>query len=311
MVLTGAMLFMSFGAMNTSAAVAHATDTCLAPRGCTRLSENLPPPPVFLPRSGETPPADSPPAPDAGEFARRVSNRWCAPNVEGNSIASIFAPDLSALADLNALANLGGFDHFNIEQQITEISEGSYPARLPRWTGVDPALGGNTFAQFNDGFAWYYEEVPVAGQWLPTYDDPSVHVFDSSGRDTALEWRDAPNIGPRNAGVTLTFVDYLVGVYPDHSGVRISAAFADAKNVNFQWTLTQGEWGGQQRDVIRFVGFDAVEPGSQGAIKFLGFFGSDAGRLEETAGAVCDAAPRRSTHSRVRNAPAYRAIPAR
>jgi hypothetical protein len=275
-ILAGAVMLLSFSA----AADGLAADTCGAT--CVRLSDNLPPPPIFLPHSSETP---SPP-PDAGEFVRRVSNRWCGPIVTGNSIASQFAPDLSGLADLNALAHLGGFDHFNIEQQISEIAEGSYPARLPRWTGVDPALGGNTFAQFNDAFAWYYEEVPAAGQSLPMYDDPGVHVFDAEGRDTALEWRDAPNIGPRNAGVTLTFVDYLVGVYSDHSGVRISQAFADAANVNFQWTLTQGAWGAEPGH--RFGRFDQVEPGSEGAITFLGFFGNDADRLTQTTGAACE-----------------------
>jgi hypothetical protein len=196
-------------------------------------------------------------------------------SVSGNAISGMFRPKLAGLADLDALAIAGGFDHFNIEQDIIDISGAAAPSSLPRWTGVDPLPGGNTFYQFDDQFPWYYNEVPTPGAWMPMYDDPIALISGSLGEPIGLRWVDAPHIGPGNAGATITFADYLVGVRADHSGVRISDAFHAAQNVNFAWTFVQGPWGSDTRETIRFAGFDQSEPGSEGAINILGYFDGD------------------------------------
>jgi hypothetical protein len=199
----------------------------------------------------------------------------------------MFRPNLADMADLSALASAGGFDHFNIEQDIIDISGASAPSVLPRWSGVDPLPGGNTFYQFDDQFPWYYEEVPTPGAWMPTYDNPSILVFGAEGEAIGLRWVDAPHIGPTNAGITITFSDYLIGVRADHSGVRISDEFHNAQNVNFSWSFVQGPWGSDSRDTIRFAAFDQSEPGSEGAINFLGYFDSDPSQLTATQGTNC------------------------
>lgn len=209
------------------------------------------------------------------DFSARVSNAWCMASVRGNVILAMFQPNLIGMTDLHTLASAGGFDHFNIEQDIIDISGASAPELLPRWTGVDPLPGGNTFYQFDDQFPWYYNEVQTPGAWMPTYDNPSVLISGPAGEPIGLRWVDAPHIGPANAGATITFADYLVGVRADHSGVRISDAFRDARNVNFAWTFVQGSWGSDTRDSIRFAAFDQSEPGSAGAISILGYFDSD------------------------------------
>jgi hypothetical protein len=238
-------------------------------------------------------------------FSVRVSNGWCIPMLDGNSISSTFSPGLSGLPDLNALAQLGGFDHFNIEQEITDITGSVSPGSLPRWTGIDPSLGGNTFAQFDDQFPWYYDEVGKPDSWMPMYNDPRIFVYGSTGEISGLYWSDAPNLGPNNAGTRLTFVGYLVGVKSDHSGARISEQFPDAKNVNFSWTFTQGAWGSGSRELIRFSNFNEREPRSKGAVRFLGFFENDPARVSSTSGTPCN--PRglqrkipRSKHQRLR-----------
>ena len=221
------------------------------------------------------------------DFAARVSNAWCVADVSGNAISAMFLPNLAGFADLNALANAGGFDHFNVEQQITDISGAAVLGSLPRWTGVDPALGGNAFYQFDDQFPWYFDEAPAVGEWMPTYDSPNVLITGPSGEAVGFRWADAPNIGPSNAGATLTFTDFLVGVYPDHTGVRISQAFPHAQNVNFTWTFQQGNWGGGTSDTIRFGSFDSSEPGSEGSISVLGYFVGEQGQMILTPIAAC------------------------
>ena len=253
----------------------------------------------FAGQSDESPSSGTQVTPGAGgDFAARVSNSWCLPTIAGNSIVNTFRPNLSGLSDLTALANLGGFDHFNIEQDLTDISGSQFPGRLPRWTGVDPALGGNTFYQFDDQFPWYYDEVPSLGEWMPLYNNPAILVSDAAAATVGLDWRDAPNLSPANAGVSVSFTDYLVGVYADHTGVRISELYPGAKNVNFDWTFTQGDWGGNAPDLIRFGRFDQSEPGSAGSIVFLGFFGSNSGVLTPTPGNACTPPPERGRKSR-------------
>jgi len=277
--------------------ISRAPDCAVAVR-CVRLSDNLPAPPrtdlpaapQFVPGETVTPPHSivPPTAKDIADFVRRVSNGWCAVSVNGNAIADAFEPDLSGLADLNALADLGGFDHFNIEQDITDISHNDNPGLLPRWTGVDPAVGGNAYDQFDDAYPWYYNEVFKVGEWMPMYDNPDIYVTNPSAQYVGLNWQDAPNMGPRNAGTVLTFVDYLVGVYPDHTGVRISQAFANAQGTNFEWTFRQGRWGAKSRDRFRSPG--EPEPGSHGSIKFLGYFDADSSQLSPAAANACAAA---------------------
>ena len=228
-----------------------------------------------------------PPQSSAEDFAARVSNSWCMAGVRGNAISGNFRPNLAGVGDLSALASVGGFDHFNIEQDIIDISGASAPNVLPRWTGVDPLPGGNTFYQFDDQFPWYYEEVETPGAWMPTYDNPSVLLFGSHSEPIGLRWTDGPHIGPTNTGITITFADYLVGVRADHTGVRISDAFRNAQNVNFTWTFVQGPWGSDAGDAIRFAAFDQSEPGSEGAIKILGFFDNDPGDLTAAPVATC------------------------
>jgi len=213
------------------------------------------------------------------DFAVRVSNSWCMSETSGNAISGQFLPNLAGFADLNAFASVGGFDHFNIEQDIVDISGVAFPGLFPRWTGVDPLPGGNTFYQFDDQYPWYYDEVPTPGGWMPTFDSPNVLISGSLGEPIGLRWADAPHIGPGNAGVTITFMDYLVGVRADHSGVRISEAFPEAQNVNFEWAFVQGQWGTNAPEGVRFAGFDKPEAGAEAAINFLGYFGSDPDQL--------------------------------
>ena len=262
---------------------------CRKTSGCLEVVDSLPPAPVPLPDSPIAPPSSIAPATHAigPNFAARVSNSWCLAAIIGNAISASFSPNLSDLGELNALAVLGGFDHFNIEQDISDISGNVSLGTLPRWTGVDPALGGNSFAQFDDQFPWYYDEVATAGEWMPLYNNPSIFTFDASGAAIGLNWRDAPNLGPQNAGVTLTFTDYLVGVYADHTGVRISQAFPNTQNVNFVWTFTQGAWGANAPSLMRFARFDQSERGSDGSVQFLGYFGSDPCHLSPTGGNTC------------------------
>ena len=85
----------------------------------------------------------------------------------------------------------------------------------------------------------------------------------------------------------MTFVDYLVGVYSDHSGVRVSEALSGAQNVNFTWTFRQGKWGTRRLDRMRFASFDEHDPGSEGAVTFQGFFSQDATTLAATVGISC------------------------
>jgi len=213
------------------------------------------------------------------DFTARVSNSWCMAEPSGNAMSGSFLPNLAGYADLSAFASIGGFDHFNIEQVIVDISGAVNPGLFPRWTGVDPLPGGNTFYQFDDQYPWYYEEVSTPGGWMPSYDNPAVLISGFLGEPIGLRWADAPNVGPSNAGVTITFMDYLVGVRSDHSGVRISDAFPNAQNVNFEWSFVQGRWGSDAPDVVRFVGFDKSESDSEEAINFLGYFGSDPNQL--------------------------------
>lgn len=222
------------------------------------------------------------------DFTQRVSNRWGRPQTIGNWISDKFRPDLSGLSLLsgssNSLAALGGFDHFNIEQEITAISRPGTPPVLGRSTGIDPALGGNP-NQSADCFSWYFDEVPVTDSSASTYNDSRVLQPDS------LTWSDAPNLAPSlfhrlaNFGTTLEFSDYLVGVYADHTGVRISDVYPDAQNVNFQWTFTQGLWGGTSGN-LRFDAFGPPEPGSEGSVNFLGYFGSDPNQLSPISASV-------------------------
>jgi len=290
--------FLPAAANNNGQAQPARTNDCAATSRCARTADNLPAAPrtdlpvapQYVPGSVVAPsqPVAPPAAKDFAEFVRRVSHGWCAASVGGNLIANTFSPDLTGLSDLNALANLGGFDHFNIEQDITDISNNNYPAMLPRWTGVDPAVGGNSYVQFDDDYPWYFNEVFKPGEWMPMYNNPGIYVINPSGQRVGLNWRDAPNMGPRNAGTTLTFIDYLVGVYPDHTGARISQAFPTAQETNFQWRFRQGEWGAKRHDRSRAP--DGIEPGSRGSISFLGFFGNDPGRLSPASANACKAA---------------------
>jgi hypothetical protein len=254
---------------------------------CQQLADELPPTPQPLP--GTPLSAPNAPSPELTEqdFARRVSNAWCRPQIAGNAISDLFLPDLTGITDLNALAHLGGFDHFNIEQDISAISGDQASLLLPRWTGVDPALGGNIFYQFNDQFPWYYEEVSTPYAWMPMYDDDNVLASDPSGRLIGLRWGDAPNIGPKNAGVVVAFTDYLVGVYSDHRGEKISDRFPNAQNVNFAWTLRQGHWGMNPHGRVQFARFDQREPGSKASVTFLGRFGSDPTVLKHIPDKLC------------------------
>jgi len=278
----------NLGADTLSIAYAPSFST---PRFCARrnaclLVDALPDAPSPIP-GGPAGSGDQVVPDAAASFVVHVSNSWCPALVDGNSISATFSPNLAGIDDLSALARLGGFDHFNIEQDITEISGAEIPALLPRWTGVDPALGGNTFSQFDDQFPWYYDEVRSTGGWMPLYDDPSILLSDPQGTAIGLVWRDAPNLSSQNIGVTLSFSDYLVGVYADHTGARISDLFPGAQNVNFKWTFKQGHWGKKGPDLFRFARFDQREPGSKGSVRFLGYFGSDASFLAVTSGRSC------------------------
>ena len=119
------------------------------------------------------------------------------------------------------------------------------------------------------------------------YYDPKVLTYNSVGNLAGILWSDAPNAGPQNAGVRYEFTDYLVGVYHDHSGARISDLFPAAQNVNFKWTFVQGNWGQGAAGAIRFSRFDQHEPRSEGAVKFLGYFGSDPLALSKTSKTNC------------------------
>ncbi len=209
-------------------------------------------------------------------FSQRISNSWLPYQIRGNNISDQLSPNLDGLTPLNgslisALAALGGFDHFNIEQEIVAINRPYIDPIMSRGTGIDPFIGGNDGVPA-DEYRWYHNEVPVGpgsagGMYM--YNDPQILTYDRFG------WADRPEIGWINAGTTLTFVDYLVGVYADHTGVRITDLFPDVQNVNFTWQFTQGVFGGDPGDLKYYDWDGSPTPGSDGSINFLGYFGSD------------------------------------
>jgi PEP-CTERM motif len=229
-------------------------------------------------------------------FASRVSNAWKGVNkgqnfnINDNVIDSAFTPNLSGLPNLQGLAQLGGFDHFNILQEITEVDFLGAPidehewhdnhSALARFTGIDPLLGGNPGLANppSDNYPWYYDEVPVTG--LIRNSDPGLLV-DNNTTISQLTFHDEPNIGSLNRGITLKFSDYLVGVYADHTGVKISDVYPTATDVNFKWSFTQGFWGGTSTDAeVLASAFDPPDPAADGSIEFLGYFGNDPTQLD-------------------------------
>jgi hypothetical protein len=211
-------------------------------------------------------------------FTDRVSNSWHDDGASsGNLIVRFFAPNLSPLNDLHALAQLSGFDHFNIEQDIVDIQGARL---LSRGTGIDPQLGGNSVLQVADSYPWYYDEIQNPDSTTFYILDPRITT------SNYLTWFDKPDINIVNAGAKIQFIDYLVGVYSDHTGVRISDVYPDVQNVNFRWDFTQGLWGGSSGDLQYFDGFGLPDSGSQGSINFLGYFGNDPNVLSPVSAPV-------------------------
>lgn len=200
------------------------------------------------------------------DFAKIVSNSWLLiSDGSSNLIDQQFIPRMDGHAiGLDAAAALGGFDHFNVEQVITSIKAVGIP--MTRDVGPDPAIGGNP-GQISDNYPWYFNEIP--SPWGETYNSPDVVS------DISMNWQDAPNLGFGRFGTVVNFTDYLVGVYADHTGVRISDLYPDAQNVNFEWSFQQNftpslsgsDW------IDDFTSYVVPEPDSANSSSMLGYFG--------------------------------------
>jgi hypothetical protein len=173
--------------------------------------------------------------------------------------------------NVQQVANLGGYDHFNWLQTITGFSYNGVPESsiapfglsvLGRPTGLDPALGGN-LGRRADSFAPYWNEVNcfLCG---------SDYYLMSGVNQTVF--RDSPNL--IQAGWSANFETQFIGVRSDGS-YDVLTDTLDDPGLTFQWEYTQTSifcLSGADCGVVASV-LSNIDPSlaGNGVVTFLGF----------------------------------------
>lgn len=223
------------------------------------------------------------PGPNAAAFTVAVSNAWQRVSTTGNLIQQYFVPSATGPSGtaltLSQIAQLGGFDHFNVEQVITNVGN-TVLGTKPIVQDGEPAVGldfpiGGVPSVPADNFPWTLNEVSFPGEGFYMWNDPRVTTSSS------MMWWDSPDLHDYNAGATMDFTDYLVGVYSDGTGVVISDLYPDVTNTNFDWQFTQGIWGLSTDEYTTLSDNMFPTPGSDGSVQFDGYFGASATAVPE------------------------------